>query len=172
MRNRKMDAFFLNIILICIVVYVLTYLQPGVQRSLIVYNFAVFKQFQIYRLVTYSFVHGSLLHLGSNMLSLYYLTMIIFNFVKKKQAYIIYSVAVIISALAAIIINPNTALVGTSGGVYGLLGIVLYHALKQKRRGYNQLYNQIIGVVVINLMISFLPGISLWGHIFGLLAGI
>jgi membrane associated rhomboid family serine protease len=62
--------------------------------------------------------------------------------------------------------DPGQAVGGASTAIYGLLGAlaVLMVVHRQDVRG-------IVTLLVINIVISFLPGISLIGHLGGLVAG-
>src|SRR3712207_2584767 len=62
--------------------------------------------------------------------------------------------------------NPGQAVGGASTAIYGLLGAlaVFMVARRQDVRG-------ILTLLAINIVISFLPGISLLGHLGGLAAG-
>ena len=64
--------------------------------------------------------------------------------------------------------SPNTAVLGASGGVFGLMGayfIVL--------RSLGQGAGQMTAIIAINLVIGFVPGfnISWQAHVGGLIAG-
>jgi membrane associated rhomboid family serine protease len=62
--------------------------------------------------------------------------------------------------------NPGGYVAGASTAIYGLLGAlgVLMLAQRQDIRG-------LLTLLAINVFISFLPGVSLLGHLGGLVAG-
>jgi membrane associated rhomboid family serine protease len=62
--------------------------------------------------------------------------------------------------------NPQVPVAGASTAIYGLMGGlgVLMLARRQDLRG-------LLTLLAINVVISFLPGVSLLGHLGGLVAG-
>ena len=66
--------------------------------------------------------------------------------------------------------HPAGVTVGASGAVFGLMGAAM---AGMHRRGINPWDTAIGGLVLLNLVITFLiPGISVGGHVGGLLAGL
>lgn len=143
--------------------YIYTYF--GVQKHL------VFGLGQYYRLVSYSFFHADIIHLLSNMISLYYLAPVVIGMTNKKFSYLIYGISIVVSGLAVAVFSDSIA-IGASGAIFGLFGILIYGALKHLRYGYTELIRQLLPIILINVFISFMPGISLLGHLGGLLTGI
>jgi membrane associated rhomboid family serine protease len=69
----------------------------------------------------------------------------------------------------ALVINPNTPTVGASGAIFGILGAAL---ILERQRNY-VLGGQAMGLIVINLILSFvISNISVGGHIGGLIGGV
>ncbi|MDL2211878.1 rhomboid family intramembrane serine protease [Erysipelotrichaceae bacterium OttesenSCG-928-M19] len=137
----------------------------GVQKNL------VLDYHQYYRVLTYSFAHGDIMHLAVNMIALYSLAEPVIKFTDEKFSVIIYFAAALVSGLG-IVFFSNAIAVGSSGAIYGLFGVLIYFALKQAKYGYNQLIVNMLPIIIINLVISFMPGISLMGHLFGLITGL
>jgi membrane associated rhomboid family serine protease len=82
--------------------------------------------FQPWQLVTYSFLHGGLMHLLFNMLALYMFGSDLERVFGAKRFTIYYFVSVVSAALAQIAVAtlgglPPFPTVGASGGVFGLL---------------------------------------------------
>jgi membrane associated rhomboid family serine protease len=72
------------------------------------------------------------------------------------------------SAGALLVTNPNTATVGASGAIFGLMGALLV----LERRGV-PLVGPILPVLLINLVITLaIPGNSIGGHIGGAIGGV
>jgi membrane associated rhomboid family serine protease len=68
----------------------------------------------------------------------------------------------------ALIWSPNALTVGASGAIWGIMGA----ALVLEARRIWVFGGQAMGLVVFNLLITFLiPGISIGGHIGGLVGG-
>ncbi|WP_423363778.1 rhomboid family intramembrane serine protease [Mycoplasma sp. P36-A1] len=178
-RNNK----FIIIIALNIVVYAImmmassSYAASGVSQSqytyltLGAYGPFVLGENQWYRIITYAFAHADLIHLGMNMLALYSLADPVIRFTSEKFAIIAYFIAAIVSGLGVTFFT-DTIVIGASGAVYGLFGILLYYAYKLSKQGYNDLLRAYGPVILINVLISLTPGVSLAGHFFGLLAGV
>jgi rhomboid protease GluP len=115
------------------------------------------------------FLHGGLLHLGMNMLTLNLLGKPIEQSFGKLYLpfYILCGIA---SGLGVYFFGASNSLViGASGAICGIMGAKLVQAYK-----YNQ-SKQKLGItldIAILLAIGFVPGISGLGHFFGLMMGI
>lgn len=122
---------------------------------------------QWWRVLTAAFLHFGLIHLGLNMLAL-----LIFGSELERQMgrwrfIALYVVSILGGATTIQLFSPADAVAaGASTAIYGLLGAlgVLMLATKQDIRGLATL-------LAINVVISFLPGVSLIGHLGGLVAG-
>lgn len=82
--------------------------------------------FELWQLVTYSFLHGSLLHVGFNMLALYTFGRDVERLFGSAWYLKYYFVCVVTAAVCHLLVTgwmggPPYPTVGASGGVYGLL---------------------------------------------------
>ncbi len=82
--------------------------------------------FELWQLVSYSFLHGSLLHLMFNMLALYTFGRDIERLFGSQWYLRYYFASVVAAALSHLVVTgwmgaPPCPTVGASGGVYGLL---------------------------------------------------
>lgn len=82
--------------------------------------------FELWQLVTYSFLHGSLLHLGFNMLALYTFGRDVERLFGSRWYLMYYFASVVTAALTHLVVTgwmgtPPYPTVGASGGVYGVL---------------------------------------------------
>jgi len=82
--------------------------------------------FQLWQLITYSFLHGNVMHLLFNMLALYMFGSDIERVFGQRRFAIYYFICVVSAALAQLAIAalanwPPYPTVGASGGVFGLL---------------------------------------------------
>jgi rhomboid protease GluP len=129
---------------------------------------------EFWRIAIYSFLHFNWLHLALNVGLLWWIGRIVEKQVGSGQAALIYFVSVICSAAVILLwhsMNPKEgATVGASGGVFGLFGgalIILYRQDKGER------FRRWIWIALaIGFGISFLPNISMAGHIGGIIGGI
>jgi membrane associated rhomboid family serine protease len=82
--------------------------------------------FEIWQLVSYSFLHGSLLHLMFNMLALYTFGRDVERLFGSRWYLQFYLASVVAAALSHLVVTgwmgaPGLPTVGASGGVYGVL---------------------------------------------------
>ena len=122
-----------------------------------------------WRLITAAFLHYGPIHLGMNMLALWWLGQPVEAALGRARFTIIYFVAGIAGSAGALLLSsPNAVTVGASGAIFGILGslfILEYHAT-------GRLMGQAMTLIVINIAFSFaVPNISIGGHLGGLAAG-
>jgi membrane associated rhomboid family serine protease len=122
-----------------------------------------------WRLITSAFLHGSLIHIAFNMLALWWLGAPVEMVLGRVRYLGLYLVSGLAGAAGALVANPNAVTVGASGAIFGLLGAGLI--LEWQATG--SLAGNYLTLIVINLAISFaVPGISIGGHLGGLVGGI
>ena len=122
-----------------------------------------------HRLVTGAFLHSGLFHLGMNMYLLWLLGKVLEPALGKVPFFLLYFVSLMGGALGVMLLSPNSPTVGASGAVFGLMGAMV---VLQLRAGQNPWQSGILTLVVLNLVITFaVPGISIGGHLGGLIAG-
>jgi membrane associated rhomboid family serine protease len=129
---------------------------------------------EFWRVVTYSFLHFSWLHLLLNVGLLLWIGRIVEEQIGTGQSALIYFVSVLCSA-AVILLAHNWhpkegATVGASGGVFGLLGAALIITYRQNAEPRLKMWLWI--VLAAGCGVSLLPNISMAGHIGGILGGV
>lgn len=126
---------------------------------------------EYWRLVASGFLHSSLIHIGFNMLLLYFLGTEIERQVGPARFGLIYLTALLGGSFGALVQTTSAPTVGASGAVFGLMG---YLVVEMRRQGVNPLQNQIGLLLVFNVVLSLRPGsgISFGGHLGGLLFGV
>lgn len=77
-------------------------------------------------LVTYMFLHGDLMHIGFNMLGLYFFGVRVEDRLGRNRFLGLYFVSGIVGALFSFI-TPNTPIVGASAGLYGVMLAFAYY---------------------------------------------
>lgn len=127
---------------------------------------------QYYRIFTSAFLHGSIFHIGLNMLSLYWLGRFIELVLRPTRMLVVYFVSLIAAGVSVVLFSPPyAATLGASGAIFGLFGALFAIGLKLGDRGA-ELVRSNIGILVLNLIWSFsFPGISWQAHVGGLIAG-
>jgi membrane associated rhomboid family serine protease len=133
---------------------------------------AVLQGGQWWRIFTGAFLHGSLLHIGVNMMSLWFLGRFIEYAMGSWRMLLVYVVSLVASGLGVVYFSsPMVPTVGASGAIFGLFGALFAIGFKLGRPGM-QLVRANIGILVVNLIITFtVPQISWQAHVAGLLAG-
>ncbi|MEG1463001.1 MAG: rhomboid family intramembrane serine protease, partial [Anaerorhabdus sp.] len=66
----------------------------------------------------------------------------------------------------------NVLVVGISGGLYGLMAALLVYGFDSKVIYNPAVARSFISTLLINVMISFLPGVSFFGHMGGFIGGL
>ncbi len=127
---------------------------------------------QYYRIFTSAFLHGSIIHIGVNMFSLYMLGRFIELVLGSPRMLAIYVGSLIGAGVAIVYFSPpDVATLGASGAIFGLFGALFAIGLKFGERGFD-LVRSNIGILILNLIYSFsFPGISWQAHIGGLVTG-
>jgi membrane associated rhomboid family serine protease len=131
---------------------------------------------QWWRIFTSAFLHGGLLHITVNMISLWVLGRFIEAVAGSRRMAVIYFVSLIASGLGVVYLSPaayaTVPTLGASGAIFGLFGALFAIGFKLGRPGM-QLIRANIGILVLNLIITFWPGAGIaWeAHVGGLVAG-
>ena len=136
------------------------------------YPAAVLQNGEWWRIISGGFLHGGLLHIGVNMLSLWYLGRFIEYAIGPWRMLFIYMASLIAAGLGVVYFSaPLVPTVGASGAIFGLFGALFAIGLKLGKPGMD-LVRANIGILVLNLIITFaVPAISWQAHISGLIAG-
>ena len=160
---------------ICVINFILSFLLQmnyDSVASMIVMG-ADYKMFtlglnQFWRLLTYSFVHGSIIHLLMNMYSLYILGSALEESIGSLKFGIILYGSTICGALLNGILLDNSMIVGLSGGLFGLMAVYLIMAY---RGGYLSSY-YLLQIILVNVAISFVANVGIIVHLGGFIAGV
>jgi membrane associated rhomboid family serine protease len=142
-------------------------------NSSVLLDFGLFGPFvadgEWYRVLTYGFLHSSLIHIGFNMFALYILGRLLEPGIGTPRFVAVYFASVFGGALGALLLSPDSLTVGASGGVFGIFAATFVIA---RGRGIDALASNIALILLLNLAISVVaPRISLGGHLGGLVAG-
>lgn len=122
-----------------------------------------------WRIFTGAFLHAGIIHLGMNMLLLWFLSQELEPALGRARFVLLYVVALLGGSLGVLVVSPMSPTVGASGAVFGLMGALIVLQLRAKQSPWQ---SGIGGLVLINLAFTFMvPGISIGGHVGGLLAG-
>lgn len=162
------------IIALCITLYFIPLLF-GVYNY-VINKFCVYAPYirggEYYRLITGIFFHGGVFHLIFNCYALYLIGSQVESFFGKFKFLIIYLFGGICGAIFSMIFGGNTASIGASGAIFGLMGSICYFGYHYRVYLGNIVKSQIIPLILLNLMLGFItPGVDNFAHIGGLIGG-
>ena len=124
---------------------------------------------QDYRLLTAAFIHYGIFHIAVNMYALFLLGGAFERYAGHVRFAIVYFTAALTGSFGALLVTPHAATAGASGAIFGVMGALF---VLERQRGMALLQSPIGGLILINLLITFgIPGISIGGHIGGLIGG-
>jgi membrane associated rhomboid family serine protease len=122
-----------------------------------------------WRLVTAAFLHYGPFHLLINMYSLYFAGSLLEQVIGRWRFLLLYLASGIAGSAGALWLSPNGLTVGASGAIFGILGALF--VLERSR--HIATGGQVAMLIVLNLVFTFaVSGISVGGHIGGLIAGV
>lgn len=127
---------------------------------------------QIWRLLTATFVHIGLEHFLMNMVTLYFLGRQIEDLFGSRNFFLLYLMAGLMGNLFVFFFTPNVVAAGASTSLFGLFGAVVALRYVVRSPYIQQLSQSYLTLLVLNLIFSFMPGVSLAGHIGGLVGGV
>jgi len=121
-----------------------------------------------WRLLTTAFLHYGPIHLGMNMLALWWIGRPLEAALGPLRYVLLYLVSGLAGSAGALIANPTAVTVGASGAIFGILGA----AIVLERQQTYVLGGAAVTLLVVNLAFTFaVPGISIGGHLGGLAGG-
>lgn len=121
-----------------------------------------------WRLITSAFLHGGAIHIGMNMLMLWWIGAPMEQAIGRGRFLALYLVSGLAGSAGALLVSVDQITVGASGAIFGILGAAL--VLEQQRNFV--LGGSALTIIVLNLVITFaVPGISIGGHLGGLAGG-
>jgi len=123
-----------------------------------------------WRLMTAAFLHYGPFHLLLNMVGLYWFGSLLERRIGSGRFVLLYLVSGLAGSAGALVVSPTSATVGASGAIFGILGA----ALVLERQGTPIFGGSVVGLLVINLAITFAfrGSISVGGHLGGLVGGV
>jgi membrane associated rhomboid family serine protease len=125
---------------------------------------------QWWRLVTSGFLHENILHIGFNMLVLYYIGVMLEPAIGHLKFAVVYGVSLLAGSFGALLVSPHVLTVGASGAVFGVMGAA---AVEMRARQIPLMQSGVGGLILVNLVLSFtFSDISWGGHVGGLIAGV
>jgi rhomboid protease GluP len=140
----------------------------------------VFSYGRWWTVLSATWLHGGLLHIGFNLMWLRDLGPAVSRIYGAGRFLIVFFVAgafgFLSSSVAALalpsslpyFLHGGDRTIGASAGLFGLFGALLAYA---QRSGHRQMREALRGWVIGGVLIGFMPGIDNWAHAGGLLSG-
>lgn len=169
----------LIIIALNVVYYTFVYLNGGINPLNLLIHGAIhpvliLEYGEFYRLITATFLHGSIIHLLMNMYILYSLGKRLENLIGSLKFFILYMISGLFGSIFSVFLS-STLSVGASGAVFGIASALLVILYKRKNEfsGISGVdVRSLISFITINTLIGFtIPLIDFWGHTGGLVGG-
>lgn len=161
-----------------VVLNILLYFVPILTNTYddIINNFCIYplaiRNGQIYRLLTGTFLHANIIHLGFNCYALYVIGTQLESFLGKLKYLGVYLFSALTGSLLSMLFLGNGASIGASGAIFGLMGSLVYFGYHYRVYLGTALKSQIIPLIVINLLLGFmLNDVDIAAHIGGLIGG-
>lgn len=130
---------------------------------------------QYWRLLTPALLHGSLQHIGANMITLVFVGQRIERFYGHGRFLGLYILSAIGGNLLSFLLTPGISL-GASTAVFGLIiaeGVFAFQNRELFGPQARAMLNSIVYLVIINLVVGLSERtVDNWGHLGGLLVGL
>jgi membrane associated rhomboid family serine protease len=132
---------------------------------------------QPWRLLTHAFLHGGIIHLAVNTISLLNIGPLLERSIGSVRFAVVYVVTAIAGGIAGVLgHHPLGMLVGGFGALFGMMGALLALVARSGRHSGdffgNQAARSLMGNIAVNLALGFyFPNISNAAHIGGMIAG-
>ncbi len=187
MKIIRKEAQFIIPSLLCFLLFIFI----NFKRFFLVSDLSYWSSYLInqpYRILSYSFVHKDFNHLLSNLFGIIVVRYCFINLNLKNIFLFFYLIILLIPIQTFflfildnfIFYNPNHLLVGFSGIIFGTFSFILLSSLYGKEyilnifiglKKNNEIYKLMTVFLSLGIVYSFLPSISLSGHIAGILSG-
>lgn len=163
----------LALIAVNVAIFLVDWLRTGAGANALYRNWVLYEPLvndgEWWRLITGGFLHANLLHLAFNMFALYSIGTFLERVVGPLKYGLIYAASLLGGSLGVVLLSTGQPTVGASGAIFGIFGAFAVLSLS---RGISPMASGIGSTILLNLFITFaVPGISIGGHLGGLLAG-
>ena len=187
MKTIKKEAQFIIPSFLCFLLFVII----NFKRFFLLPDLSYWSSYlvtQPYRILSYSFVHKDFNHLLSNLFGIIVVRYCFINLNLKNIFLFLYLIILLIPIQTFflfivdnfIFYNPNHLLVGFSGIIFGTFSFIFLSSFYGKEyilnifiglKKNNEIYKLMTVFLSLGIVYSFLPSISLSGHIVGILSG-
>ena len=117
------------------------------------------------------FVHIGLQHFVLNMITLYFLGRIAEDLFGSKAFLVLYILSGLMGNLFVMTFSPEVVAAGASTALFGIFGAIASLRFIARSPYIQYLSQSYTSLILVNILFSFMPGISLAGHLGGLVGG-
>lgn len=176
---KQMPKLTVGIVGLCMVIWLLVallsaYLENDIMGALLggaYYKMNIISLHEYWRMITAGFLHLDVIHLLCNMMALYSIGRACERSYTKIQYVLILLGSIITGNLFVFLTEGNTICLGISGGVFGLFGALIATMFADGSIKNPMIRASVMRLLFMNALISLLPGISLFAHLGGFVAG-
>ena len=126
---------------------------------------------QSWRLLAAMFVHVGLQHFVLNMVTLYFIGRIAEDLFGSKAFLALYLLSGLMGNLFVLVFSPEVVAAGASTALAGLFAAIVSLRFIARSPYIRYLGQRYTALILINILFSFMPVISLAGHLGGLVGG-
>lgn len=132
---------------------------------------------QWYRIITSMFLHIDLVHIYSNMILLYFVGEVVEAQLKPVRFLLVYLITGIFGTFATflseIISGEYVVVIGASGAVFGILGVLLSLVFFKRVRRETMGLGRVLFVIFVSLYEGFTAiNVANWSHLGGVVSGV
>jgi rhomboid protease GluP len=148
---------------------------PGFEWSMVPWYFRPTLTGQYWRLWTYAFLHGGLMHLGFNAWALLYIAPKVREVFGTNKALVVYVLTGVLSGAAslawAVVSRSDMVSIGASGALCGFIGLMMVWGHLDRTMFGIRFRNAMARWVLYIVIFGFVVGADHAAHIGGLVAG-
>lgn len=159
-----------------VLVFIFGYVVPGLDSSLALQLASFYRQ--PWSILTSMFVHAGIFHILSNMLALFFFGTFLVQLLGSNRFLIVYfaggiagNLLFLLFAYLGITIDIYTAVVGASGAIYALGGVLVVLTPKLRVYFFGLIPVPLWVAIIVGFLIIF-PGVAWQAHLGGLIAGL
>lgn len=127
-----------------------------------------------WRLITAAFLHSSVIHLMTNMFSLYFVGTLLEPLFEKERFVGLYLLSGVMGNAVSFAFGTSFHVsVGASSAIFGyFVSVILLTKMAPHHSGFRALSRQFTGIIVLNAVMSFTPNVDFFAHLGGALGGV
>ncbi|HET6785877.1 MAG TPA: rhomboid family intramembrane serine protease, partial [Erysipelotrichaceae bacterium] len=123
------------------------------------YKTFILANYEIWRFFTAGFIHIDIFHLAMNGMALINIGSFVERLYGPKRLLLILINGIFFGSFFVFVGQGNVLLVGLSGGLYALLGVMLVYLYETGLIRQPMIQTQVLRMVFMNVLINFLPNI-------------